>query len=96
MFQLTFLAREDEGYGRHLARLAVEKSLSCSISNNSSIYTKFIEPLKNISTKLDNFSIQLFNSSFYDYIQHYPDRLTEDIYTRIAYDSVRDLKQMKR
>ena len=75
MFQLTFLTREDEGYGRHLAYFALEKSLSCSISNNSSIYTKFIEPLKNISTKLDSFSSQLFNSSFYDYIQHCPDEI---------------------
>ena len=96
MFQLIFLAREDEGYGRNLVQFALEKSMSSSISNNSSIYTKFIEPLKNISASLDSFSIRLFNSSFYDYIEHYPDRLTEDLYTRMAYDLVRNLKQMKR
>ena len=58
MFQLTFLAREDKYMGRYRVHLALEKStsgLNGSISNSSTIYTKFIQPLKNISANLDIF-----------------------------------------
>ena len=73
-----------------------EHRLLLNESYNTTLSLQFIPVLRNLKYSLDLFNGSFYNSSFFDYVQYYPDRIKEDVKTRMAHDLVRDLGEMDR
>ena len=71
--------------------------LEALISNKNDSLNSSHESVKvliSLTRALNQLHTVLYNHSFFNYIQHYPDRIEENIHTRMAHDLIRKLGEM--